>query len=167
MVDLRERSLTCGGILFAALVITGCQSTSTPVATPSPTMTAPNAGTMAKLVNRHVDELTPFTSPSGNVGCLVDATMARCDIAERSWAPPLRPADCEFGYGQGITLSPGRPAEFVCAGDTTLASGDKLAYGDSITAGRLRCESADAEISCRDTVTGHGFAISRDAYHLF
>ncbi|MCV7363863.1 DUF6636 domain-containing protein [Mycolicibacterium neworleansense] len=118
-------------------------------------------------MNRQVKELTRFTSPSGNVGCYLDTSMARCDIAERNWAPPLRPASCEFAYGQGMTLRPGRPAEFVCAGDTALGAGGELGYGDSITAGTLRCESADTGITCRDTKTRHGFALSREAYHLF
>ncbi|WP_280830284.1 DUF6636 domain-containing protein [Mycolicibacterium frederiksbergense] len=132
----------------------------TPVAAPSP-------GSVTGLANRQVDELTGFTSPSGNIGCYLDATMARCDVADRSWAPPLRPASCEFAYGQGITVGRGRPAEFVCAGDTALGAGAELGYGDSITAGALRCESAGSGITCRDTATRHGFAISREAYHLF
>ncbi|MGV0815471.1 DUF6636 domain-containing protein [Mycolicibacterium boenickei] len=122
---------------------------------------------MSGLVNRQVNELTSFTSPSGNVGCYLDASMARCDIADRSWAPPLRPASCEFAYGQGITLRAGGTAEFVCAGDTALGAGTELGYGDSITAGTLRCESADTGITCRDTKSRHGFALSREAYHLF
>lgn len=126
-----------------------------------------NFHSVADVVNRQVKEPTAFTSPSGNVGCYLDASMARCDIRDRSWAPPLRPASCEYAYGQGMTLSPGRPAEFVCAGDTALGSGAELGYGDSITAGTLRCESADTGITCRDTKTRHGFAISRQAYHLF
>ncbi|WP_234706095.1 DUF6636 domain-containing protein [Mycolicibacterium setense] len=127
----------------------------------------PGTRVTSRLVNRQVTELTGFTSPSGNVGCYLDASMARCDIRDRSWAPPLRPASCEFAYGHGVTLSPGRPAAFVCAGDTTLGAGAELGYGDSITAGTLRCESADTGITCRDTKTRHGFVLSREAYQLF
>ena len=38
-------------------------------------------------------------------------------IIDRDWSPPPRPADCEFDYGQGISLAPGEQAQFVCAGD--------------------------------------------------
>jgi hypothetical protein len=55
----------------------------------------------------------------------------------------------------------------VCAGDTVFGSDDVLPYGESITAGVLRCESADSGITCRDTKTGHGFSIARQAYQLF
>ena len=119
------------------------------------------------MTDKIVSKLTMFTSPSGNIGCDIDAASARCDIAERDWAPPTRPADCRFAYGQGITVSAGGAPQFVCAGDTALGAGEPLEYGSSITAGALRCESADAGMSCRDTTTGRGFTISRQAYHLF
>lgn len=135
--------------------------------TDRPAGVTPNFHSVADVVNRQVKEPTAFTSPAGNVGCRLDTSMARCDIRDRSWAPPLRPASCEFAYGQGMTLRPGRPAEFVCAGDTALSAGTELGYGDSITAGTLRCESAGTGITCRDTKTRHGFALSREAYHLF
>ncbi len=112
-------------------------------------------------------ELIGFTSPSGNVGCFIDAHYARCDVLERDWTPPPRPADCEFDYGQGIGLSPGEEPEFVCAGDTALGGGEPLAYGESISAGVLRCDSAESGITCRDTKSGHGFAIAREAYRVF
>ena len=105
-------------------------------------------------------ELIGFTSPSGNVGCFIDAHYARCDVMERDWTPPLRPADCEFDYGQGIGLAPGEEPEFMCAGDTALGGGEPLAYGQSISAGVLRCDSAESGITCRDTKSGHGFAIA-------
>lgn len=108
-----------------------------------------------------------FNSPSANVGCVMDADYVRCDIAERDWAPPPRPADCEFDYGQGIGLAAGEPAAFVCAGDTTLGRSEVLDYGQSMTRGDLRCDSAESGITCLDRNTGHGFAISRQVYQLF
>ncbi|WP_166904387.1 hypothetical protein [Mycobacterium sp. DL440] len=127
----------------------------------------PNIQSVADLVNRQVTGPTGFSSPSGNVRCQLDATTARCDIAERNWAPPLRPASCAVDYGHGITLSPGRPAQFVCAGGTTPSAGVQLGYRDSVTAGTLRCESAGTGITCLDTKTRRGFTLSRTAYHLF
>jgi hypothetical protein len=114
-----------------------------------------------------ITEFTGFTSPSGNVGCYIDPTGARCDISERDWSPPPRPADCEFDYGQGISVSPGENATFVCAGDTALGGDQPLAYGRSISAGVLVCDSAESGITCRDTKTGHGFAIAREGYRVF
>jgi hypothetical protein len=117
---------------------------------------------------RVVTDLVGFRSPSSNVGCYLDVDYVGCDIAEADWSPPPRPADCEFDYGQGITFVPGGRAEFVCAGDTALVpDGTALSYGQSISPGVLQCDSAETGITCRDTKTGHGFAIAHEAYQLF
>lgn len=113
------------------------------------------------------DDLAHFSSPSGNVGCVLDVDYVRCDISERDWAPPARPADCEFDYGQGIALSPGGPVEFVCAGDTTLGGAATLDYGQTITRGSLSCTSTERAMSCRNTDSGTGFSISRQVYQVF
>ena len=99
---------------------------------------------------------------------MIDTDYVRCDIGEQDWSPPPRPADCEFDYGQGISIAPGEPAQFVCAGDTAQApDADPLPYGESITAGQMSCESAESGITCRDAESGSGFTISREAYRLF
>ena len=117
---------------------------------------------------REVFECTVFRSPSGNVGCMIDTDYVRCDIGDHDWSPPPRPADCEFDYGQGISIAPGEPAQFVCAGDTSQApDADPLPYDESITAGHMSCESAESGITCRDAESGNGFTISREAYRLF
>jgi hypothetical protein len=133
----------------------------------SATQAKPDKLTGAAPANREVSELTGFVSPSGNVSCMIDADWARCDIIDRDWSPPPRPAECEFDYGQGISLAPGEQAQFVCAGDTAFGADEVLPYGESITAGVLRCESAESGITCRDVETRQGFSISREAYQLF
>lgn len=111
-------------------------------------------------------DIVGFTSPSGNIGCMIDSSSVRCDIRDRTWSPPPRPSDCDHntGYGQGIVLDVGHSARFVCAGDTALAGGPPLAYGNKITKGSLECESTMSGVSCRDTAHGGSFEISRDSY---
>jgi hypothetical protein len=167
MVHLRVRWPAVSGTVFAASALfSGCHSTPAPVTESAPAVT-PNFRSVSEVVNRQVTGPTSFSAPSGNVRCYLDATTARCDIAERNWAPPLRPASCAFDYGHGITLNSGRPAQFVCAGGTTPSAGVQLGDRDSVTAGTLRCESVATGITCRDTKTRHGFTLSRAAYHLF
>ncbi len=117
--------------------------------------------------DREVTELTGFTSPSGNIGCYIDQMSVRCDISERDWQPPKAPKSCKLDYGQGIELRAGAGADFVCAGDTALGGGDELPYGESIGAGLLRCESAEAGITCTDTENGRGFSIAKESYEIF
>jgi hypothetical protein len=170
--------------LFALLLLAGCgddesstvtvtetsssTSSSTESSTTSaedPTTTTEDGGTPE--ATKTVTKLTGFTSPSGNIGCLIDRKSVRCDIAKRDWNPPKAPASCKLDYGQGITLTAGAAPEFVCAGDTALGGGEELAYGESIAAGLLRCESEEAGMTCTDSETGRGFTIAQEAYELF
>ncbi len=114
-----------------------------------------------------VTELTTFASPTGNIGCAIEPSSVRCDIGDRDWSPPPKPADCQGDYGQGIQLSAGAQPAFVCAGDSTLGGGEPLPYGQSIAAGLLRCESAATGMTCTDTETGRGFTLAKEAYELF
>jgi hypothetical protein len=61
----------------------------------------------------------------------------------------------------------GEQAAFVCARDTAMGAGQPLACGESITKDDLTCEGAEAGITCRDSATGHGFTIAREAYKVF
>ena len=172
-----QRLLTAVAAFTAVLVLAACgggssvtQSEKTQSSTERTTTqlaARPDKVTSAAPADREVYELSGFISPTGNVACMIDADWARCDIIDRDWSPPARPADCEFDYGQGISLAPGESAQFVCAGDTAFGTDEVLPYGDSITAGVLQCESAKAGITCRDTQTSHGFSISQRAYQLF
>lgn len=118
---------------------------------------------------RLVEELTGFQSPSGNVGCYIGSHGVRCDIAERDWAQPPRPVDCPafLSSGQGLQIQDG-VSSVVCAGDTALFDGaDTLPYGTAIRFGTVQCDSNELAMTCRDTVTGHGFSLSRQSYQLF
>ncbi len=183
----------CGRLLaaltatVAAVMLSGCgndgstvtQSSATASQVDNPTkqtkalpgeqnLEGPTANDSPPTADREVTgELTGFISPSGNVACMIDPSFVRCDIIDHDWSPPPRPADCEFDYGQGITLSPGGPAEFVCAGDTAFGPDEVLPYGSTIVAGVLQCDSAESGFTCRDVETGQGFSISRQAYQLF
>src|SRR4051794_8059874 len=59
-----------------------------------------------------------FVSPSKNIGCSLSDSGARCDIGDRTWAPPPKPPDCDVDFGQGVTVVGTSPATLTCAGDT-------------------------------------------------
>jgi len=165
--------------LIATVVVTallaGCGSDdepSKPGAGPTrtvvKTVTQSSTSTVAtEIAVRHVDVLTGFSSPSGNVGCYIDKRNVRCDIRQRAWKPSPKPSSCELDFGQGIALSAGAKPGFVCAGDTALGAGAKLAYGEGIQAGVLRCSSRSSGMTCQDTETGRGFSLSRERYEIF
>ena len=113
--------------------------------------------------------LASFRSPSGNIGCMLIAGTARCDIERRSWRPPPRPKDCPgvVDFGQGIEIATSGAARFVCAGDTARdPAAPTLAYGSSSEADGFTCESATSGVACK-RADGHGFFISIQSYRLF
>lgn len=112
-------------------------------------------------------DLASFSTPTGNVGCVMDPQLVRCDIGERSWEPPPPPASCELDFGQGAQISGQGPGELVCAGDTTLGAEQTLEYGQSSEVGPYSCISAEAGITCEDSRTGHGFFLSQQSYELY
>ena len=110
-----------------------------------------------------------FRSPSGNISCYLDARNARCDIADKEWTIAKRPKGCprDIEFGQGLTVSSrGSRGQVVCAGDTALGAKKVLAYGRSLTVGRLKCTSRRSGMTCRNR-GGHGFRISRTRHDLF
>jgi hypothetical protein len=114
------------------------------------------------------DTFTMFRSPSGNIGCAIGAQGGvRCDIRNRDWRPPPKPASCMLDWGFGLTVGRRGRARFVCAGDTVLGQGRRLAYGDSIRRGRFRCVSRRTGMRCVNRRNGHGFSLSRQRARRF
>jgi hypothetical protein len=107
-----------------------------------------------------------FRTPSDNIGCLMTPTSAVCDLRERNWEPPPRPADCELDFGQGVFVD-GDRSGLTCAGDTQLVpDAPVLEYGTGWVLGAVRCTSAKDGVTCLNTATSRGFSVSRDRFEL-
>ncbi|MEO3757577.1 DUF6636 domain-containing protein [Mycobacterium sp. B14F4] len=165
MARLPRRRAALSAGLAATIALGGCVTP--PEATPAQSPASSGAPQTSAPAEQESDELLGFIAPSGNVACMLDTGYVRCDIMDRDWSPPPRPADCGFDYGQGVSISESGPAEFVCAGDTTFGSDQVLPYGESMSAGAMRCESAEPGVTCRNSQTGRGFFLSRQSYRLF
>lgn len=108
-----------------------------------------------------------FQSPSGNIGCYLSSSGARCDIAQHSWSAPARPKRCDLDWGGGLGVNRrGSRGYVVCAGDTTLHQGPRLAYGHRVRGWGMTCTSRMSGMTCRNA-RGHGFRLSRESYRLF
>jgi hypothetical protein len=116
------------------------------------------------------ERIISFTSPTGNIGCIVsDKYGARCDIRKRDWPRGPRPSGCPSfeDYGQGLWVARKGRGHIVCAGDTALTTGHPLAYGHSRSIGRFTCVSHTTGMTCRNRRNGHGFTLARERYRLF
>jgi hypothetical protein len=137
----------------------------TPATTPT-TATTPAAGQPSPA--RNVVHIRAFRTPSSNIGCVIGGNQVRCDIQQRDWEPPPKPASCDVDYGQGITVGASGPARFVCAGDTALnPTGPVVPYGTDTQVGSFLCASREDGVTCKNTSTDRGFFLARDRYELF
>ncbi len=118
-------------------------------------------------------KLRMFHTPGGNIGCALvyekgsNESEARCDIARHSWKTPPKPKWCDVDYGNGLSVGAHRKARFVCAGDTVLHQGRKLAVGHVIKLGPYKCKSLRGAVRCVNRRTGHGFKLSRTVARRF
>jgi hypothetical protein len=123
--------------------------------------------TPVEKVTREVTASFGFTTPSQNIGCLVAADFARCDLKQKNWKPPAKPADCELAWGVGVTVTGSEKGVLVCAGDTVLGATEILPYGQAVKAGDYVCNSESTGVVCENSATGHGFEVSRQQYRLY
>ena len=108
-----------------------------------------------------------FRSPTGNIGCAMSTQYVRCDIQQRSWRPPPKPRSCDVDFGQGLAVDRSGRAGFVCAGDTVLHVGRKVAYGTLVRRGRFACRVRTSGVRCLNTRNRHGFSLSAQRYRRF
>lgn len=106
-----------------------------------------------------------FSSPTHNIGCYIDKTVARCDVARHTYRPPAKPASCPLDWGDSIQVT--RRAGFVCHGDTTLGATYVLGYGHQVRFGDKVCISRRTGVVCTNLRTGHGFRLSAGSYRLW
>ncbi len=152
--------LAVGGFgLVCLLGLTlGLRGLSTSGSAPPPTASRSATGSAAAAANT-----SGFSSPSGNIRCLISAEQARCDIVQRSWQAPAKPASCAQKWGQGVSLNQQKSA-LVCS-DSLLSGGPELAYGAEIERGPVSCTSSTTGISCSYRA-GPRFTLARASYTL-
>jgi hypothetical protein len=112
--------------------------------------------------------LKTFSSPSGNIGCVLESTSARCDVRQHIYTTGLKPDSCKLDWGDSLEVSNQGLVDWVCHGDTVVQPGAAvLPYGKSSRQGAITCDSADTGITCTQRPSGHGFLISRERYRIF
>jgi hypothetical protein len=122
----------------------------------------------AKQLPHDVGPVTYFSSPSRNIGCLITTSSVRCDIGQKSYKEPRRPASCQLDYGQAIAVArDDSEANFVCVGDTVLGAKKVLDYHTSTEVGDFGCTSRETGMTCYNLRTRHGFTVSREYVDLF
>ncbi len=165
----RGRLAALAALVLAAAGATAVVASTGAPPTAAPVLTAAPDGVIDAEVDDRFGAGGPvFASPTGNITCSITDAGARCDVVERSWTLPPRPAGCTGAYGTGAVLEPGRPAELSCAGDVLDTAGvGVLAYGRAVRYAGITCSSRETGVLCEDTGSGHGFEVARAAYRVF
>lgn len=108
-----------------------------------------------------------FVTPSGNITCEMSTTGTRCDVDQRAWQVPARPAVCSGRWATGTVVAAGK-GELSCVDGPFDGPGPAvLGYGESIELAGVVCASRETGVRCENRATLHGFSISRTAYELF
>jgi hypothetical protein len=127
------------------------------------TLVAASLGTQAQ--HGVAASVRSFHTPSGNIGCVAYGNTLRCDIRQRWWKSPRRPASCPLAYGDSLTIVGRRAPIWTCHGDTALHLGRVLPYGSTWHYGEFACRSAISGLTCTSRYE-HGFFLSRQSYRL-
>lgn len=126
-----------------------------------------------------------FASPTRTIGCGIgvgENALWGCSIGEKAWEfPSASPGDfcfdAQVSCGQGIEVTgfdvphprlrsdPGFPGAFVV--DSADAPIRTLEYGQSVTFNKVTCFSEVSGVTCVNSVSGHGFVISRETNEIF
>lgn len=100
-----------------------------------------------------------FKSPSGNITCVMSIRRGESRFAQ-----------CELGSnGRGYSVGPSRRVSFYDGDgyDDLAAQRFVLHYGRSLRLGVFRCTSQRSAMTCRSSVSGHGFSIARERQRVF
>lgn len=128
-----------------------------------------NGSSLAVSVPALQKELEPtygsgrFSTPTGNIGCILGDLSVQCTVKQHTWkAPPRPPSDvCEWGHSVGIKNS---VAQYMCS-DTHFI-GPTLEYGTTAVFGRYTCTVARTGVTCREEGRTASFFVSRDEVRL-
>jgi hypothetical protein len=133
---------------------------------PSSSSSSPSSTTTTPEQNA---EPVAFTSPSGNLVCLMTTTSVRCAASEFEYAPPPQPSSCSIpGWGHVIGVDTSGAGEFICADNAPAdPNSPALPYGEGTLVGPFACLSMEAGIRCANRDTRHGFQIAREQVQIF
>ena len=145
---------------------TATSSSTSTTASATSTSTSTTLGRVVTLPGDTAEEAM-FTTPTGNISCAVHVeTGGYCSIGEIDWAPPPKPADCEFDWGSDLQL--GDEASFACVSDARIHREPAvLPYGSAVQRGRYSCGVEETGVTCLNADTGAGFRLARGRYELF
>ncbi|MDO4900146.1 hypothetical protein [Actinomyces sp.] len=129
-------------------------------ANPSPTPTPSASLRLTAPAPDDAIEMSAFTTPSGNISCVLGDESVSCTIAEHDFVPT--DSSCNNSNAQAFTASVGTDGEATGSCSVSFsATGASLSYGASAKNHAFACTSTESGIDCWSQVSGNGFRLSR------
>ena len=111
-----------------------------------------------------------FTSPSGNIRCLMPGAIGagvRCDLGAARRSYTNRPADCGGDWGLSFAIGPTGPGRVICVTEAFSAEDERvLPYGAILSYGGITCRSEESGMTCTND-EGGGFRLRRSEQRIF
>ena len=130
----------------------------------SPPIPSTNAGDGQALFP---GDIGSFTSPSGNIACVMATGGASCWISEMDWELTEAPAGCEDAdWGNALYVSADGAGPDCYTDFSWDPAAPALGYGSTMTVGDVTCTSARTGVTCLHA-GGAGFLLSRGRVEVF
>lgn len=164
----RRRAAAVALLLAASFVAIACSSDSgsTNVPTTATTAQAPTTAPVTSTTLIVVTSPTWFSTPSGNISCVVRPDYARCDITKHTWEPPAKPSTCMLDWGPTLLADVAQPGRFGCVSDSVYRPEFVMPHGRSVHNGAMSCDVVVEGVTCRSE-SDHGFFVAAESYRLF
>lgn len=108
-----------------------------------------------------------FLTPSHNIACAMSQDSVRCDIRNKEWTGPAKPADCHLDWNNSVEVTASEEGHVLCAGDTLFGVDYPiLRYGRYLKSRAITCVSKSNGLTCTNKA-GDGFFLSYEELKLF
>ncbi|MGX6508786.1 hypothetical protein [Rhodococcus sp. SJ-2] len=114
-----------------------------------------------------------FTTPDGAFACGIVQLPGRTEAGCEGVTDPVppQPESCVVNWGHGMRVVDSGPGEFLCSGGPVYlpveGSAEVLPAGSPLSQLGYTCETTEADVTCTNDSTGHGFTVASDSNETF
>ncbi|MFD6896697.1 hypothetical protein ACFWB0_19385 [Rhodococcus sp. NPDC060086] len=114
-----------------------------------------------------------FTTPDGAFACGIVQLPGRTEAGCEGVTDPVppQPENCVVNWGHGMRVVDSGPGEFLCSGGPVYlpveGSAEVLPAGATLSQLGYTCATTEADVTCTNDTTGHGFTVASGSNETF